>query len=138
MASSLITSGELAKRIGIKPSTVRGYIRSGRLKPTQRTPGGQARFDPLDARRQLGLPVPPEMQPAEYAGSIALVDELPAEFAGALSGSTQTLAQLAPGTRAPSREDFIAGFGGGAREDLPGYGAQDVRSLPLGRATLEG
>ncbi|MBA3906786.1 MAG: helix-turn-helix domain-containing protein [Pseudonocardiales bacterium] len=40
----LLTTAEVARRLGVAPRTVGNWIQSGRLKPTLTTMGGHARF----------------------------------------------------------------------------------------------
>jgi excisionase family DNA binding protein len=51
----LMTSSELAKRLGVSTRTVSRWVQQGRLEPTFTTPGGQFRYAWQDVRRQLGL-----------------------------------------------------------------------------------
>ena len=40
----LISSGEVARRLGVSTSTVSAWVRQGRLTPAVRTAGGRLRF----------------------------------------------------------------------------------------------
>ena len=53
MSGDYVTSGELAKQLGLSRSTITGYATSGDLVPAFTTPGGQYRWDVADAKRQL-------------------------------------------------------------------------------------
>lgn len=48
-----LSTGEAAKDLGIALRTLQRWIREGSIRPTHRTVGGHARFDPDDLRRQL-------------------------------------------------------------------------------------
>jgi excisionase family DNA binding protein len=52
----LLTSSDVAQRLGVSNRTVARWVREGRLKPEYVTPGGQNRFRWEDVRSQLGLP----------------------------------------------------------------------------------
>jgi 8-oxo-dGTP pyrophosphatase MutT (NUDIX family) len=56
MAEPYVTSREAALRLGIGLSTLQGWAARGIVRPAWRTPGGQARWDVADLRRQLGMP----------------------------------------------------------------------------------
>ena len=43
--SKLLTIGEAAKYLGVSTQTLRRWERQNRIKPAQRTPGGQRRYD---------------------------------------------------------------------------------------------
>ena len=49
----LLTTGQVAERIGVSARTVASWVRQGRLKPTYVTLGGHARFDWADVERQM-------------------------------------------------------------------------------------
>ncbi|MEU7813870.1 MerR family DNA-binding transcriptional regulator [Pseudonocardia sp. NPDC049154] len=49
----LVTSGQLAKELGLSLRTIQRYIASGAITPELRTPGGHTRWDPEKVRRQL-------------------------------------------------------------------------------------
>jgi excisionase family DNA binding protein len=51
----LLTSHDVARRLGVNRRTVARWVREGRLTPAYTTPGGQHRFHWEDVRRQLGL-----------------------------------------------------------------------------------
>ena len=51
----LLSSTDLAKRLGINTRTVSRWVQEGKLTPAYTTPGGQHRFHWEDVRRQLGL-----------------------------------------------------------------------------------
>jgi MerR family redox-sensitive transcriptional activator SoxR len=48
--STLLPIGEVARRVGLRPSAVRYYERMGLLRPTPRA-GGQRRYDPAALHR---------------------------------------------------------------------------------------
>jgi hypothetical protein len=52
--SRLLTTSQLAAALRLAPSTVRHYRSAGRLKPQTQTPGGHARWDLDQVRRDLG------------------------------------------------------------------------------------
>ncbi|MEY8040567.1 MerR family DNA-binding transcriptional regulator [Saccharopolyspora cebuensis] len=49
----LVTSGELARELGISPRTVARYVREGLLVPTETTLGGHYRWDIEQVREQI-------------------------------------------------------------------------------------
>lgn len=49
----LLTSGQLAKELGISHRSITHYAQTGQLEPTLTTPGGQYRWDLEDVKRQL-------------------------------------------------------------------------------------
>jgi excisionase family DNA binding protein len=49
----LIGSGEVARRLGVAPSTVASWVRQGWITPAVRTAGGRLRFRFSDVERQL-------------------------------------------------------------------------------------
>lgn len=51
----LLTSSDLAKRLGVSTRTVARWVQEGRLQPEYTTPGGKHRFRWEDVRAQLGL-----------------------------------------------------------------------------------
>jgi excisionase family DNA binding protein len=58
MAEPYVTSREAAKRLGVGLSTLQRWAAQGVVTPAWRTPGGQARWDVDDLRRQLKMPTP--------------------------------------------------------------------------------
>jgi predicted site-specific integrase-resolvase len=56
MAKPYVTSRVAAQRLGVGLSTLQGWAARGIVKPAWRTPGGQARWDVDDLRRQLDMP----------------------------------------------------------------------------------
>lgn len=56
MGKPLVTSRKAAAAIGVGLSTLQGWAHRGLITPAWRTPGGQARWDVDDLRRQLGMP----------------------------------------------------------------------------------
>jgi len=48
-----VTTGELARELGISPRTVARYVRSGLLAPTETTLGGHYRWDVEEVREQI-------------------------------------------------------------------------------------
>lgn len=133
MADRLVKTGELAKEIGVKPSTVRGYVASGRLVPDRRTPGKQALFYAEKAKRILGLP---NVGLPEDSGSMTVIDEIPSAFADVLV--VRPRRADTEGYTTPSRAEFDAGWLGGEREPLPEYQVTDAHAIFLERASLEG
>lgn len=53
MSERLVPTGDAAKAIGVGRSTLARWVAEGLLKPTLVTPGGHARWDLDDLRRQL-------------------------------------------------------------------------------------
>jgi len=51
----LITTGKAARALGIDPATLWRWYQAGTIRPAWVTPGGHARWDLDDLRRQLGL-----------------------------------------------------------------------------------
>jgi DNA-binding transcriptional MerR regulator len=49
----LVTSGELAKELGLSLRTIQRYIADGVIKPEFRTAGGHTRWDPDSVREEL-------------------------------------------------------------------------------------
>ena len=49
----LLTTGEVAKELGVSRAAVLAWVRDGKITPTLTTPGGHHRFDLDDVRRQL-------------------------------------------------------------------------------------
>lgn len=50
---TLGTTADVARLLGVSSGTVRRWAYSGRLTPTHRTPGGQARYDLDEVRDTL-------------------------------------------------------------------------------------
>ena len=48
-----MTSGEVAKRIGVSKQTLLRAVKRGEILPVRRTPGGYLRFHPADVERYL-------------------------------------------------------------------------------------
>jgi hypothetical protein len=134
MADRLVKTAELAREIGVKPSTVRGYVASGRLVPDRRTPGNHALFDLARAKRTLGLP---NLGFPEDTGSMTMVTEIPSAFADALATTPAPAEHITAGHSAPSRAHFDAGFLGGEHDPLPDYQVTDVHAIFLERGGLE-
>lgn len=51
----LVTSGKAAAALGVDPATLWRWQKTGRITPSWVTPGGHARWDVADLRRQLGM-----------------------------------------------------------------------------------
>jgi excisionase family DNA binding protein len=49
----LLTSTQIAKLVGVGRHTITGWVRAGKLRPTQVTLGGQYRFRWSDVEQQL-------------------------------------------------------------------------------------
>jgi DNA-binding transcriptional MerR regulator len=49
----LLTSSQLALELGVSRRSIARYVQAGILVPELYTPGGQARFDLEDSKRQL-------------------------------------------------------------------------------------
>jgi 8-oxo-dGTP diphosphatase len=68
MARPYVNSREAAQRLGVGLSTLQRWAARGIVTPAWRTPGGQARWDLDDLRRQLNMPAPtPEESMTEPA-----------------------------------------------------------------------
>jgi hypothetical protein len=52
-AEPLLSSGEIARRIGVAPATISAWVRQGRLVPTITTMGGRYRWHWSDVQRQM-------------------------------------------------------------------------------------
>jgi DNA-binding transcriptional MerR regulator len=52
-ADRLLTTGELARELGLSARSVAWWAQEGQLKPTLVTPGGQYRWQLEDVREQL-------------------------------------------------------------------------------------
>ena len=63
MAKPYVTSREAAEAVGVGLSTLQAWAARGIVTPAWRTPGGQARWDVDDLRRQLGMPDKRVMSP---------------------------------------------------------------------------
>lgn len=53
MTGKLVTTGEVARAIGVDPATVSRWVKRGLIEPETFTAGGQARFDLENVREQL-------------------------------------------------------------------------------------
>ncbi|NHD17890.1 MULTISPECIES: helix-turn-helix domain-containing protein [Actinopolyspora] len=53
MSDRLLTSGELARALGISHRSITHYAKTGQLDPALTTPGGQYRWELDDVKRQL-------------------------------------------------------------------------------------
>ena len=49
----LLTTGQVAKRLGVSPATVSGWVRQGVLTPFFRSPGGRNRYRWSEVETQL-------------------------------------------------------------------------------------
>jgi hypothetical protein len=49
----LLSSGEIARRVGVAPATISAWVRQGRLVPTVTTMGGRYRWHWSDVQRQM-------------------------------------------------------------------------------------
>ena len=52
MSADLVRTGEAARHLGVAKSTITRAVQDGKLKPTDRTPGGQMRWNLADLERQ--------------------------------------------------------------------------------------
>jgi excisionase family DNA binding protein len=50
---ALLTTGQVAKRLGVAPATVSAWVRQGVLTPFFRSPGGRNRFRWSEVEAQL-------------------------------------------------------------------------------------
>ena len=62
MAARDLTTKQAAEQIGVGVSTLQSWAAKGLVTPKWRTPGGQARWDLADLKRQLGMPSNDEPQ----------------------------------------------------------------------------
>jgi len=62
VAAGYLTTKQAAEKIGVGVSTLQSWAAKGLVTPAWRTPGGQARWDLADLRRQLGMPSDGEPQ----------------------------------------------------------------------------
>lgn len=53
VVARLLTSGELAKELGVSLRTVQRWVADGVIGPEYRTPGGHGRYDLDSVREQL-------------------------------------------------------------------------------------
>jgi DNA-binding transcriptional MerR regulator len=67
MAGRDLTTKQAAKQSGVGVSTLQSWAAKGLVTPKWRTPGGQARWDLADLKRQLGMPSNDE--PQDTAGA---------------------------------------------------------------------
>lgn len=58
MAPKLLTSGELAKKLGVSRGALLVWEEKGYITPFFKTPGGHRRWILEDVRRQLNQPLP--------------------------------------------------------------------------------
>jgi excisionase family DNA binding protein len=63
VAEKLLTTHEAAEQLGIGVSTLQAWAAKGTVTPAWRTPGGHARWNIDDLRRQLGMPPRGEPEP---------------------------------------------------------------------------
>lgn len=66
----LTTTGKAARALGIDPATLWRWYQDGRARPAWVTPGGHARWDLADLRRQLGLSVDAREETAVVAAVV--------------------------------------------------------------------
>jgi 8-oxo-dGTP pyrophosphatase MutT (NUDIX family) len=69
MVKPYVTSREAAEAVGVGLSTLQAWAARGIVIPAWRTPGGQARWDVDDLRRQLKMPAPSAAEPASGAAA---------------------------------------------------------------------
>jgi excisionase family DNA binding protein len=70
MARKLLTTREAADAIGAGISTLQAWAASGKIIPAWRTPGGHARWDLADLKRQLGIKTGDELVPEASSAPI--------------------------------------------------------------------
>jgi 8-oxo-dGTP pyrophosphatase MutT (NUDIX family) len=73
MAKPYVTSAKAAEAVGVGLSTLQAWAARGIVTPVWRTPGGQARWDVDDLRRQLKMPAPGPHSPPRPAIVAAIV-----------------------------------------------------------------
>ena len=64
-ARKLVTTSRAARELDVHPSTLWRWQKAGTITPSWTTPGGQARWDLDQLRRQLGIPREGEHVPEE-------------------------------------------------------------------------
>jgi 8-oxo-dGTP pyrophosphatase MutT (NUDIX family) len=69
MAKPYVTSREAAEAVGVGLSTLQAWAARSIVTPAWRTPGGQARWDVDDLRRQLKMPAPATEEPSGSAAA---------------------------------------------------------------------
>ena len=84
MAKPYVTSAKAAEAVGVGLSTLQAWAARGIVTPAWRTPGGQARWDVDDLRRQLKMPAPAEA--AAAAPRPAIVAAIVTSALGVLVG----------------------------------------------------
>jgi 8-oxo-dGTP pyrophosphatase MutT (NUDIX family) len=84
MAKPYVTSAKAAEAVGVGLSTLQAWAARGIVTPAWRTPGGQARWDVDDLRRQLKMPAPAEA--AAAAPRPAIVAAIVTSTVGVLVG----------------------------------------------------
>jgi hypothetical protein len=55
MGRRYLTTAQLAQTLGLADSTIRHYRSAGRIKPSNQTPGGHARYDLEEVAASLGI-----------------------------------------------------------------------------------
>lgn len=65
----LVTTSQAARELDVHPSTLWRWQKAGEITPSWTTPGGQARWDVADLRRQLGMPTTDAHAPEEATRS---------------------------------------------------------------------
>lgn len=73
MAKPYVTSAKAAEAVGVGLSTLQAWAARGIVTPAWRTPGGQARWDVDDLRRQLKMPAPAEAAAARRPAIVAAI-----------------------------------------------------------------
>ncbi len=53
MTGHLLTTGQVATRLGVSPKTVRRIVASGRLRSIRLMPGARFRFEPADVENLI-------------------------------------------------------------------------------------
>jgi len=90
MGKPYVTSRKAAQRIGVGLSTLQGWAARGIVTPAWRTPGGQARWDVDDLRRQLNMPATtteePMIEPATRPQRPAVITAIVTSDLGVLVG----------------------------------------------------
>jgi hypothetical protein len=83
VAAPYLTSRQAAEQIGVAVSTLQSWAAQGLVTPAWRTPGGQARWDLADLKRQLDMPS--DGEPQDSAST-----ELPDMLTSLLRGNAVT------------------------------------------------
>jgi hypothetical protein len=114
----LLTTSQLARRLGLSPSTIRAYAAEGRI-PARLTPGGHRRYDPDEVVLALGPGSAPPSLAALRSRRAGVLDA--ARRHGA--ANVRVVGSVARGQQGPGSDvDFLVDF-------EPGRTLLDVAAL---------